>query len=308
MVSSRLRGTKTGTPIGKSSGCDTCPRLRAFPEPERDGLGIKPRKVSERCPDTAHEPLTRNRSMTEQSPKQQFHVRKFADFGTSEEFVLPVLDLIEILKGTTIFDPQRDEVSGTIVAIGSEGLPAAFLELRKIRLSVGQDLPMLDQFQMYEDFYGKLWRAYKEYMQRAVKAMGFDIGFLFQKDAQFEKGLEAFRENNPTAPSALEQYLREVRRLWHTELADFRNTIVQHPGADRAQFQKFYNPQFAEELFREVWHTIVDILGMLLEFRLHPGVYLEWQSWNDPGPRWPKRFRWQLGTRLQIPSKKPLRT
>ena len=159
--------------------------------------------------------------MTEQPPKQQFHVRQFADFGASEEFVLPVLDLIDILKGTTIFDPQRNEVSGSVGAIASEGLSAAFLELRKIRSLVGQDLPMLNHFQMYEDFYGKLWRAYKEYMQPAVKPMGFDIGFLFQKDAQFEKGFKVFRENNPTAPPTLEEFLREVRRLWHTELADF---------------------------------------------------------------------------------------
>jgi hypothetical protein len=234
--------------------------------------------------------------MTGQPPKQQFQVRHFADFGASEEFVLPVLDLIEILNGTMIFDPQRNEVAGSIGAIASEGLSAAFLDLRNIRSSVGQDLPMLNHFQMYEDFYGKLWRAYKEYMQRAVKTMGFDIGFLFQKDAQFETGLKAFRENTPTAPSALEGFLREVRRLWHTELADFRNTIVQHPDADRAQFQKFYNPQFAEALFREVWRTIVEILGMLLELRLPAGVYLEWQGWNDLGPRWQKRFRWQLGT------------
>jgi len=148
---------------------------------------------------------------------------------------------------------------------------------------------------MYEDFYGKLWRAYKEYMKRAVKAMGFEFGFLFQKDPQFEKGLKAFREDNPTAPPALEEYLREVRRLWHTELGDLRNTIIQHPDADRARFQRFYDPKFAEALFTEVWHTIVEILGMLLELRLPAGVYLEWQGWNDPGPRWPKRFRWQLG-------------
>ena len=155
---------------------------------------------------------------------------------------------------------------------------------------------MLNHLQMYEDFYGKVSRAYKEYMQRAFKTMGFDIGFLFQKDARFEKGLKAFRKNDPAAPPALEEFLREVRRLWHTELADFRNTIVRHPDADRAQFQKFYNPQFAQALFREVSRTIVEILGMLLELRLPAGVYLEWQGWDDPGPRWPQRFRWQLGT------------
>ncbi len=271
------------------------PSLTCFSRSPRDGLGIKPRKVSERCPDAVHEPRSHGLEMPEQPPNQQFQVRQFADFGTSEEFVLPVLDLIDILNGTTIFDPQRTEVSGCIGVIASEGLSAAFLELRKIRLSVGQNLPVLNHLQMYEDFYGKLWRAYKEYTQRAVKAMGFDIGFLFQKDAQFEKGLKLFRQNNLTAPPALEEFLREVRRLWHTELADFRNTVAQHPGADRAQFQKFYKPEFAEALFKEVWHTIVEILGALLELRLPPGMYLEWQAWNDPGPRWPKRFRWQVG-------------
>jgi hypothetical protein len=60
---------------------------------------------------------------------------------------------------------------------------------------------------------------------------------------------------------------------------------------------KEYGEGVVEALFREVWHTIVEILGMLLELRLPAGVYLEWQGWNDPGPRWPKRFRWQLGTR-----------
>jgi len=133
-------------------------------------------------------------------------------------------------------------------------------------------------------------------MQRAAKAIGFDIGFLFQKDASFEEGLKTFRQKWPTAPATLEENLREVRRRWHTELANFRNTIVEHPGADRAQFGKFYNPNFAEAVFTGVWHTIVEILGILLELRLPAGVHVEWQPWNDPGPRWPKRFRWLLGT------------
>lgn len=211
MVFSGLRGTKTGTPIGEFSGCDTCPRLRAIPDPERAGLASSPERQvgGARTPSTSLIPT--DELMTEQ-PTKQFHVKQFADFGTSEGFVLPVLDLIEILNATTIFDPQRSEVSGRITAIVSEGLAAAFLEMRKIQSSVGQDVPMLNYLQMYEDFYGKLWRAYKEYMQRAVKAMGFDIGFLFQKDAKFEEGLKAFREANSTAPSALEEYLREVRR------------------------------------------------------------------------------------------------
>jgi hypothetical protein len=232
--------------------------------------------------------------MTEQPVKQGFRVIKFADMGTSEEFVVTVIDLIEVLNATTIFGDQRTEVSSCIGAIAVEGLPAAVLELRKIRASSGQDLPMLNQLQMYEDFYGKVWRAYKEYMQHAAKAMGFDIGFLFQDDGKFEKGLKAFRENHLAAPVVLEEFLREVRGLWQTELANFRNTIVQHPDADRVQFKKFYDPQFAERVFTDVWHTIVEIIGLLLELRLVAGLCLEWQAWDDPGPRWPQRFRWKL--------------
>jgi len=58
------------------------------------------------------------------------------------------LDLVDIVNGTLIFDEQRTEVSGCIAALGTEGLSGAFLELRKIRSSVGHDLPMLNQLQM----------------------------------------------------------------------------------------------------------------------------------------------------------------
>jgi hypothetical protein len=234
--------------------------------------------------------------MNEQPAKQGFQVKKFADFGASEEFILPVLDLVDLLNSTMIFGDQRTEAAGCIGAIVTNGLSAAFLDLRKIRSSTGEDLPVLNNLQIYEDFYGKVWRAYKEYMQRAAKAMGFNIGFLFKEDGNFEKGLKEFRDQVPSAPPALEEYLREARRLWQDDLANFRNTIAQHPGADLTQLQKFYDPEFAEALFREVWHAIVEILGMLLELRLPAGVYLEWQPWDDPGPRWPRRFRWQVGT------------
>jgi len=135
-------------------------------------------------------------AMTEPPAKQQFQVKKFSDVGASEEFVASVLELIDILNATMIFGEQRAEVSGSIGTIAAEALPAAFLELRKIRSSGGQDLPILNHLQMYEDFYGKLWKAYKEYMQRAAKAMGFDTGFLFQKDRSFEDGLKSFRQNS----------------------------------------------------------------------------------------------------------------
>jgi hypothetical protein len=45
--------------------------------------------------------------------------------------------------------------------------------------------------QLFEDFEGRLWHAYKDLMQKAAKRMEPEIGFLFGRDTQFEAGLVA---------------------------------------------------------------------------------------------------------------------
>jgi hypothetical protein len=236
--------------------------------------------------------------MTDRKPPNQWQVRRFADVGTSEEFVREMLYLPDILDGTLIMGEERKQANSSILDVLTGGLVPAFLVLKKIRQSVGQELPIVDHQQMYEDFGGKLWKAYKELMQQAAKDIGFEIGFLFQRDPSFENGLVGFRQKNSTAPGSLEDYLRNVRRSWHTDLANFRNTIIEHPSGDRSQFQKFYDPRFAENLFTEVWHTIVEILAMLLELRLPTRIHLEWQDRNAPEPRWEKRYRFVIDAPL----------
>src|ERR1039458_7589354 len=78
------------------------------------------------------------------------------------------------------------------------------------------------------------------------------------------------------------------------ELARFRNTWVEHQTGDRKQFQKFYDPKYAERLFDTVWHTIADILPVLLELHLPHGTRLIEQHPDDPGPRWGERFRYDV--------------
>jgi hypothetical protein len=80
--------------------------------------------------------------------------------------------------------------------------------------------------------------------------------------------------------------------LWDTTLGKFRNTWLEHPVVDRRQFAKFYTPEHAETLFSNVWQAIVDILPVLLELHLMPGVRLIEQHPDDPGPRWGQRFRY----------------
>jgi hypothetical protein len=42
-----------------------------------------------------------------------------------------------------------------------------------------------------------------------------------------------------------------------------------------------------------VWKTIADLLPPLLELRMWNGVKLVEQRPDDPGPRWPQRFRYE---------------
>jgi hypothetical protein len=155
-------------------------------------------------------------------------------------------------------------------------------------------LPVVDGFQLYEDFARKIWKSYKELMQHAAKEIGFGVGFLFQNDAKFEQGLKDFRQGNPLASPQLETYLRETRRLWQNDLADFRNNILEHVSDDRSQYGRFYRPEFAEKLFDAVWKTIIEILVMLLSLKLPKGVYVIEQDPADPSPKWPKRFMWHI--------------
>jgi hypothetical protein len=236
----------------------------------------------------------------DRKPPNQWQFRKYADVGTSEEFVRQLLELHEILKGTNIFDPEREKVNDALGDIQMEGLLPAFLELRKIRESVAKDLPVLDRLQMYEDLARKLWKSYKDLTQPAARLMGFDIGFLFKNEKNFEVGLKKFRELNPSAPDVFEKFLQDTRVAWQNKLADFRNKIVEHPSAGRGAYKNFYQVEFAEALFNAVWRTIVTILAMLLSVRLPEQFIMVDQGSNDPKREWPNRFRFYLNG-VQLP-------
>ena len=145
--------------------------------------------------------------MTTNKDPNQWVVKKYADVGATEPFMSQILDVQDVLNATLIFGADRERVSQSITMILMDGLLPAFLELRQIRDSVNKDLPIVDGYQLYEDFGRKIWKSYKELMQNAAKEIGFDVGFLFQKDTLFEQGLVRFRAANPTAPSQMEAYL-----------------------------------------------------------------------------------------------------
>ncbi|MDE1146941.1 MAG: hypothetical protein PW843_10005 [Azospirillaceae bacterium] len=70
------------------------------------------------------------------------------------------------------------------------------------------------------EFLSGATRSFKERMQATARSLGLDIGFLYQKQSPFERGLAALELTDP----ALAAYLREARR-WGDILVNTRNLL-----------------------------------------------------------------------------------
>jgi hypothetical protein len=224
-----------------------------------------------------------------------WEVKLFANISGSEEFLMQlVMEMPELVDASMIHGAQRDKLKEAIIAISVEGLMPAFEHLKKIRGSAAHRVPELNRKQLYEDFTRVLWHAYKNLMQKAAKMMETEIGFLFQKDAQFEAGLiEWSKKRRQLAQVA--PWMRKQRAEWQDEMADFRNNVLEHCGdSDPAAYAGRYEPAHAEQIFDRVWHTIADILAMLVSLHLPPRTRLVEIPEEERDKVRPRRFRFAV--------------
>jgi hypothetical protein len=226
----------------------------------------------------------------------KWKVVKVADVGGDEESTKQMLELCSLLEAGVIEGPRRAAVKHAIVSTLMDGLMPAFLELEHIRSTTGKAIPLMNREQMFGDFARKLWKSYKELMQQTAELIGFDIGFLFQREKEFREGLVILRAQHPILRDWFEKFLEDARDNWQNDLCKFRNTWVEHQRGERRNFDRFYKPKYAERVFSDAWNTIVTILAAMLETHLPFGGRLLEQDENDPGPKWPNRFRYQHPT------------
>jgi hypothetical protein len=213
----------------------------------------------------------------------------FANVGTSEEFVEQFSgEFLELVDASTILGAEREAVKEAIMTILVEGLMPAYEHLRKIRQSVNTPIPELNRRQLYEDFAEAIWRAYQALMPKAVSLLGFDIGFLFKNDADFEKGVVDFNTKYPSLIMDIPGVLRRQRTNWQQGLHKFRNEFIVHRNQDITAFEIYYRPETAERLFDHSWRTMADLLPVFIEARYPP-------AWSikeiPPSERDPKRRR-----------------
>ena len=173
----------------------------------------------------------------------------------------------------------------------------AFENLKRIRASVGQPLPLMNRMQLYEDFSRVLWHAYKDLMLRASILFGFDLGFLFTDDAKFENGVIDFDKKHPGLIMNVCDRLRVERVAWQIDLSKFRNHYLEHRKAGQSRFSKFYDSVMAEKLFASVWKTMADLFPTFIESHFTAGVSLERIPDNERDPAQYKGYRYCMAGR-----------
>ncbi len=191
-------------------------------------------------------------------------VQKYSNIGSNELFFSRLWCLFEILEGTTLNSDKRVIINGLIMDLITEGLMPACLSLREIRkIESGEvEKVIVDLEKNYFDLYKYLWGAYKNNMQLIIKEIGFDIGFLFQNDKNFEK--EATDFLSKISLDGLEEHiidiLRNERESWQNTLSMIRNKYLEHKEVPKKDIEPYLNLSSAEFFFDNCWRAIEEIL------------------------------------------------
>jgi hypothetical protein len=218
-------------------------------------------------------------------------VKRFADVGTAEPFVARLsIGLLDILDATQF--PNRDEIKESIIELTLESIMPAFLSLRELRKIVDDDkVPILTKQKNYEDMYKSLWTAYKDRMKITVNLMGYELGFLFQKDSLFDDGCGQFEKSHPEVSEELIIRMRRNRAEWHLALRRFRNDYLEHKKIKREDVEEFYSLAHAERTFYRVWVAIEETLAILLVTQLSVNFCYTDIPETERDPQLPLRFR-----------------
>ena len=133
----------------------------------------------------------------------------------------------------------------------------------------------------------------------AMKALGLDIGFLYQKDAAFENRAAELVADRPEL-SDLVDLMRRDRQEFQKALAWYRNTHLEHRTGDPdSRVASFHRLDSAETMFENVWQAMEDYVAMYVVANLPPALQLEEIPEDERNPIVPKRFRFVL---LHVPT------
>jgi hypothetical protein len=201
-------------------------------------------------------------------------------------------EIYDLVNSSTIVNEDRQELCDAIMIMVTEGFLPAYEDLRAIRAYKDQQIPVLNRKKHYDDSVRALWHGYKDLMPKVAALLGYDIGFLFQRDGKFKTGLEAFvAENRDHLLLDVAEFMPRQRDGWQEELKTFRNEYLEHRDADvAAQVEKFYEPAWAEKVFVHAWRTAAELIVFLLETRFPPQASIKHRTAERQFPNHPRLY------------------
>ena len=221
--------------------------------------------------------------------------RPFVDFFFEE--------IQDLVNSSTIDNEDRQELCDAIMVMVTEGFLPAYEDLRGIRAyKDDKRIPVLNRRKKYDDFARALWHGYKDLMPKVVNLLGYNIGFLFQRDENFKTGLESFvTENRGNVLLDVAEFLPRQRDGWQKELKTFRNEFLEHRNAGvAAQVEKFYEPAWAEKVFVHAWRTAAELIVFLLETRFPPQFSVTHRTAERQFPNHPRLYEVYLCDPAQV--------
>ena len=190
--------------------------------------------------------MSRQSNMTIRPTEPNLTIQKMANEGTSTPFIarmyLGLMRMRDVIytdtKERLRFDKVLDQTYSALMAARTtakeisqkwkvhSGKVASgeIARFERSNIHVDEDLSR-DLRRDVESFVYSAARAFKEGMKALGREMGKDIGFMFQKQATYERSLQALHAVDP----ALADYLRETRNSWSQRLVQTRNAI-DHEG------------------------------------------------------------------------------
>jgi hypothetical protein len=219
-------------------------------------------------------------------------IEKVANFGANEPFVARiVMGLPEVIEATD-FD-NKEEIKEAIMEMFMNGLAPAFSSLQEIRKieDGSKEKLLMDLRKEYFSFYDRLWAAYKDRMQKVIKTLGYDLGFIFLINKDFEMKMTEFLHKNPEIRHELGDYLRKNRNNWQNAVAKFRNEYAQHQSVYEKEIDDLLRLDAIEVCFKNCWTAIEMILMELICTKLHGWAGIEEIPETERNSSIPKRFR-----------------
>ena len=219
-------------------------------------------------------------------------VEKVANVGTNEPFLARiVIGLPEILDVADF--KEKDKIKESIIEIFMNGLLPAFSHLQELRSidSGKKEKLTVDLNKAYFGFYDRIWAAYRDRMQKTAKLMGFNIGFMFQNDKDFEKGISEFQKAYPNVHSDIVEAMRKNRIGWQNAVVRFRNDYAEHQTIFEKDVEELRTLESVEICFNNCWTAIERILGELICSKLYGWAGVEEIPEAERDPSAPKRFR-----------------